>query len=143
MSHTWSTGVTKLDKVKFGATRSEAETIRKMIVAMSRDPRVLVIKLAGPAAQHAHAALPATCQAGAKKALETLEVLAPLAHRLGMNDRQVGAGGSRRSPSLYPKRYDEIVRLVAEPGAVARHVPADQVDRRRSQARSTRRRIPV
>ena len=38
-------GVTKLDKVKFGEA-AEAETIRKMIVAMARDPRVLVIKLA-------------------------------------------------------------------------------------------------
>src|SRR5690606_39572307 len=38
-------GVTKLDKVKLG-TAAEAETIRKMVIAMARDPRVLVIKLA-------------------------------------------------------------------------------------------------
>src|SRR4051794_16801347 len=39
-------GVTKIDKVKFGDAGAQAETIRKMIVAMARDPRVLVIKLA-------------------------------------------------------------------------------------------------
>jgi len=104
-------GVTKLDKVKFGAA-AEAETIRKMIVAMARDPRVLVIKLADRLHNmRTLRFLPPEKQE--RKARETLEVLAPLAHRLGMNtvkwELEDLAFGT-----LYPKRYDEIVRLVAE-----------------------------
>jgi GTP diphosphokinase / guanosine-3',5'-bis(diphosphate) 3'-diphosphatase len=104
-------GVTKLDKVKFGEA-AEAETIRKMIVAMARDPRVLVIKLADRLHNmRTLRFLPPEKQE--RKARETLEVLAPMAHRLGMNtvkwELEDLAFGT-----LYPKRYDEIVRLVAE-----------------------------
>jgi GTP pyrophosphokinase len=104
-------GVTKLDKVKFGEA-AEAETIRKMVVAMARDPRVLVIKLADRLHNmRTLRFLPPVKQE--RKARETLEVLAPLAHRLGMNtlkwELEDLAFGT-----LYPKRYDEIVRLVAE-----------------------------
>src|SRR3984893_4500795 len=76
-------GVTKLDKVKFGAA-AEAETIRKMVVAVARHPGVLVIKLA----DRLHNMRTLRFLPPAKqelKARETLEVLAPLAHRLGMN----------------------------------------------------------
>ncbi len=104
-------GVTKLDKVKYGE-HAEAETIRKMIVAMSRDIRVLVIKLADRL--HNMRTLRYLKQSTQeRKAKETLEIFAPLAHRLGMNtikweleDLAFGA--------LHPKMYDEIVRLVAE-----------------------------
>ncbi|HVX45290.1 MAG TPA: bifunctional (p)ppGpp synthetase/guanosine-3',5'-bis(diphosphate) 3'-pyrophosphohydrolase, partial [Mycobacteriales bacterium] len=104
-------GVTKLSKVQYGDA-AQAETIRKMVVAMARDPRVLVIKLAdrlhnmrtlrfvGPRSQE-------------KTARETLEVLAPLAHRLGMNTVKWELEDLAFA-TLYPKRYDEIVRLVAE-----------------------------
>ena len=75
-------GVTKLDKVALGAA-AEAETIRKMIVAMAEDPRVLVIKLADRLHNmRTMRFLPPEKQA--KKAQETLDVIAPLAHRLGM-----------------------------------------------------------
>ncbi|MFD6217439.1 HD domain-containing protein, partial [Nocardia salmonicida] len=75
-------GVTKLDKVNLGAA-AEAETIRKMIIAMARDPRVLVIKVADRLHNmRTMRFLPPEKQA--KKAKETLEVIAPLAHRLGM-----------------------------------------------------------
>ncbi|MEP6597885.1 MAG: bifunctional (p)ppGpp synthetase/guanosine-3',5'-bis(diphosphate) 3'-pyrophosphohydrolase [Actinomycetota bacterium] len=104
-------GVTKLDKVKFGAA-AEAETIRKMIVAMARDPRVLVIKLADRLHNmRTLRFLPPAKQE--RKARETLEVLAPLAHRLGMNTVKWELEDLSFA-TLYPKRYDEIVRLVAE-----------------------------
>jgi GTP pyrophosphokinase len=104
-------GVTKLDKVKFGAA-AEAETIRKMVVAMARDPRVLVIKLADRLHNmRTLRFLPPAKQE--RKARETLEVLAPLAHRLGMNTVKWELEDLAFA-TLYPKRYDEIVRLVAE-----------------------------
>ena len=104
-------GVTKLDQVKFGAA-AEAETIRKMVVAMARDPRVLVIKLADRLHNmRTLRFLPPEKQE--RKARETLEVLAPLAHRLGMNTVKWELEDLAFA-TLYPKRYEEIVRLVAE-----------------------------
>jgi guanosine-3',5'-bis(diphosphate) 3'-pyrophosphohydrolase len=104
-------GVTKLDRVKYGEA-AEAETIRKMIVAMARDPRVLVIKLADRLHNmRTLRFLPPAKQE--RKARETLEVLAPLAHRLGMNTVKWELEDLAFA-TLYPKRYDEIVRLVAE-----------------------------
>jgi guanosine-3',5'-bis(diphosphate) 3'-pyrophosphohydrolase len=104
-------GVTKIDKVKFGDA-AQAETIRKMIVAMARDPRVLVIKLSDRLHNmRTLRFLPPEKQE--KKARETLEILAPLAHRLGMNTIKWELEDLAFA-TLYPKRYDEIVRLVAE-----------------------------
>ncbi|WP_375476213.1 RelA/SpoT family protein [uncultured Jatrophihabitans sp.] len=104
-------GVTKLDKVKYGMA-AEAETIRKMVVAMASDPRVLVIKLADRLHNmRTLRFLPPEKQE--RKARETLEVLAPLAHRLGMNTVKWELEDLAFA-TLYPKRYDEIVRLVAE-----------------------------
>jgi guanosine-3',5'-bis(diphosphate) 3'-pyrophosphohydrolase len=104
-------GVTKLDKVKYGDA-AESETIRKMVVAMARDPRVLVIKLADRLHNmRTLRFLPPAKQE--RKARETLEVLAPLAHRLGMNTVKWELEDLAFA-TLYPKRYEEIVRLVAE-----------------------------
>ncbi len=103
-------GVTKLDKVKLGAA-AEAETIRKMVIAMARDPRVLVIKLADRLHNmRTMRFLPPEKQA--RKAKETLEVLAPLAHRLGMATIKWELEDLSFA-ILHPKKYDEIVRLVA------------------------------
>ncbi|MBE9373382.1 bifunctional (p)ppGpp synthetase/guanosine-3',5'-bis(diphosphate) 3'-pyrophosphohydrolase [Saccharopolyspora sp. HNM0983] len=103
-------GVTKLDKVKLGAA-AEAETIRKMVIAMARDPRVLVIKLADRLHNmRTMRFLPPEKQA--RKARETLEVLAPLAHRLGMATIKWELEDLAFA-ILQPKKYDEIVRLVA------------------------------
>ncbi|HSE08217.1 MAG TPA: bifunctional (p)ppGpp synthetase/guanosine-3',5'-bis(diphosphate) 3'-pyrophosphohydrolase [Nocardioidaceae bacterium] len=104
-------GVTKLDKVKYGAS-AQAETIRKMIVAMSRDIRVLVIKLADRL--HNMRTLRYLKQdTQERKARETLEIFAPLAHRLGMNTLKWELEDLAFA-TLHPKIYDEIVRLVAE-----------------------------
>ena len=104
-------GCTKLDKVKYGDS-AKSETIRKMVIAMSRDIRVLVIKLADRLhnMRTLHYLRP---DKQSRIATETLEIFAPLAHRLGMNaikwELEDLAFGT-----LHPKVYDEIVRLVAE-----------------------------
>jgi GTP pyrophosphokinase len=91
-------GVTKLDKVKYGDS-AQAETIRKMVVAMSRDIRRAGDQARRPAAQHANAALPEGREAGAGRA-ETLEIYAPLAHRLGMNTIKWELETSRSPPCI-------------------------------------------
>ncbi len=104
-------GVTKIDKVKLGPA-AEAETIRKMVIAMARDPRVLVIKLADRLHNmRTMRFLPPEQQA--RKAKETLEVYAPLAHRLGMATIKWELEDLSFA-ILHPKKYDEIVRLVAD-----------------------------
>jgi guanosine-3',5'-bis(diphosphate) 3'-pyrophosphohydrolase len=108
-------GVTKLDKVKktdAAAQAAQSETIRKMVIAMSRDPRVLVVKLADRLHNmRTLRFLPEHKQE--LKARETLEIFAPLAHRLGMNTLKWELEDLAFA-TLYPKRYDEIVRLVAD-----------------------------
>jgi GTP diphosphokinase / guanosine-3',5'-bis(diphosphate) 3'-diphosphatase len=104
-------GVTKLDKVNYGDS-AQAETIRKMLVAMSRDIRVLVIKLADRL--HNMRTLRFLRQEKQERvASETLEIYAPLAHRLGMNTIKWELEDLAFA-TLEPKVYDEIVRLVAE-----------------------------
>ncbi|MGO3327117.1 RelA/SpoT family protein [Gordonia sp. (in: high G+C Gram-positive bacteria)] len=104
-------GVTKLDKVALGSA-AEGETIRKMIIAMARDPRVLVIKVADRLHNmRTMRFLPPEKQA--RKARETLEVIAPLAHRLGMATVKWELEDLSFA-ILHPKKYEEIVRLVAD-----------------------------
>ena len=104
-------GVTKLDKVKYGDS-AQSETIRKMVVAMSKDIRVLVIKLADRL-HNMRTLRHVKPESQARKARETLEIFAPLAHRLGMNTIKWELEDLAFS-TLHPKVYDEIVRLVAE-----------------------------
>ncbi|WP_348787946.1 bifunctional (p)ppGpp synthetase/guanosine-3',5'-bis(diphosphate) 3'-pyrophosphohydrolase [Leifsonia sp. NPDC080035] len=104
-------GVTKLDKVKYGDS-AQAETVRKMIVAMSKDIRVLIIKLA----DRLHNArtwgfVPAAN--AARKATETLEIYAPLAHRLGIQAIKWELEDLSFAV-LYPKLYAEIESLVKQ-----------------------------
>ena len=120
-------GVTKLDKVSYGDA-AQAETVRKMVVAMARDIRVLVIKLADRL-HNARTWKYVSSASAARKARETLEIYAPLAHRLGMNTLKWELEDLSFA-TLYPKVYEEIVHLVAE-RAPAREeylsVVADQV----------------
>ncbi len=104
-------GVTKLDKLTYGPT-AEAETVRKMVIAMSRDIRVLVIKLADRLhnARTWSFVSPETAQ---RKARETLDIYAPLAHRLGMNAIKWELEDLSFAV-LEPKKFEEISRLVAE-----------------------------
>lgn len=104
-------GVTKLDRMTFGEA-AEAETVRKMVVAMSKDIRVLVIKLADRL-HNARTWRYLTPEKAERKARETLEIYAPLAHRLGMNTIKWELEDLSFS-TLYPKMYEEIVRLVAD-----------------------------
>ncbi|WP_411286177.1 RelA/SpoT family protein [Lapillicoccus sp.] len=104
-------GVTKLDKVTYGEA-AQAETVRKMVVAMARDIRVLVIKLADRL-HNARTWRYVSKESAQRKAHETLEIYAPLAHRLGMNTIKWELEDLSFA-ALYPKVYDEIVRLVAE-----------------------------
>jgi len=104
-------GVTKLDKVKFGEN-AQAETVRKMVVAMSKDIRVLVIKLADRL--HNARTWGFVPEDKAKsKAQETLEIYAPLAHRLGISTMKWELEDISFSV-LYPKVYEEITNLVRQ-----------------------------
>ena len=104
-------GVTKLDKVKYGQA-AQAETVRKMVIAMAKDIRVLVIKLADRL-HNARTWRYVPKESARRKAHETLEIYAPLAHRLGMNTIKWELEDLSFA-TLHPKVYDEIVRLVAE-----------------------------
>ena len=128
-------GVTKLDKVKYGDS-AQAETIRKMIVAMSRDIRVLVIKLADRL--HNMRTLRYLKQdTQERKARETLEIFAPLAHRLGMNTLKWELEDLAFA-TLHPKIYDEIVRLVAERAPSRDQVLAEVIEQVQKDLRDAR-----
>lgn len=104
-------GVTKLDKLKYGDS-AQAETVRKMVVAMSKDIRVLVIKLA----DRLHNARTwgfVSPESATRKAQETLEIYAPLAHRLGIQAIKWELEDLSFAV-LYPKLYVEIESLVKE-----------------------------
>ncbi len=104
-------GVTKLDRVTYGEA-SAAETVRKMVVAMAKDIRVLVIKL-GDRLHNMRTLKYMPKAKQEKKARETLEIYAPLAHRLGMNTIKWELE-DLSFEALYPKMYEEIVRLVSQ-----------------------------
>lgn len=104
-------GVTKLDKVTFGDA-AQAETVRKMVVAMAKDVRVLVIKLADRL-HNARTWRFVSAESSARKAHETLEIFAPLAHRLGMNAIKWELEDLSFA-ALHAKVYEEIVRMVGE-----------------------------
>ncbi|MBO0693908.1 MAG: bifunctional (p)ppGpp synthetase/guanosine-3',5'-bis(diphosphate) 3'-pyrophosphohydrolase [Acidimicrobiaceae bacterium] len=105
-------GVTKLDRVRFDSKEAQqAATMRKMLVAMAKDPRVLLIKLADRLHNmRTIAAMPEWKQK--RTAQETLDIYAPLAHRFGVQDIKWQLEDLAFA-SLYPRRYAEIEQMVA------------------------------
>jgi GTP pyrophosphokinase len=105
-------GVTKLERIRFDSREAQqAATMRKMLVAMARDLRVLVIKLADRLHNmRTIAAMPVDKQR--RIAQETLDIYAPLAHRLGIQEIRQQLEDLAFA-SLHPKRYAELEHLVA------------------------------
>jgi len=105
-------GVTKLGHLPSGnLEEAQAESLRKMIVAMSRDVRVIIIKLADRL--HNMRTLDyLKRETQLAKATETLEIYAPLAHRLGIYSLKWELEDLSFA-TLHPRRYEEIKRLVA------------------------------
>jgi GTP diphosphokinase / guanosine-3',5'-bis(diphosphate) 3'-diphosphatase len=105
-------GVTKLKRLPAGnLEEAQAESLRKMIVAMSRDVRVIIIKLADRLHNMRTLAY-LKRETQLSKATETLEIYAPLAHRLGIYSLKWELEDLSFA-ALHPRRYEEIKRLVA------------------------------
>ena len=107
-------GVTKLDRVEFDLSREDAEaaSIRKMVVSMAQDVRVLIIKLVDRL-HNLRTIHPLPPDRQRVKALETLEVYAPLAHRMGFQEIKHEME-NRAFAILYPARYQEIKELIQQ-----------------------------
>jgi GTP pyrophosphokinase len=105
-------GVTKLDRVRFDSRQAQqAATMRKMLLAMAKDPRVLLIKLADRLHNmQTIAAMPEWKQK--RSAQETLDIYAPLAHRFGIQDIKWQLEDLAFA-ALHPRRYAEIEQMVA------------------------------
>jgi GTP pyrophosphokinase len=106
-------GLTKIDKIQFRSKEQErADNLRKMIVAMTKDLRVLIIKLA----DRLHNMRTIEALAPSKQHLvanETLEIYAPLADRLGMQPFRAELE-DLAFKTLHPKRHTEIAQMVAQ-----------------------------
>ena len=106
-------GLTKLERITYRSREQvQAENSRKMILAMARDIRVLIIKLADRLHNmRTLGSLPLPKQQA--KATETLEIFAPLAHRLGMFQMQMELE-DLSFRTLHPKPFEEIRSLVGK-----------------------------
>src|SRR5881409_3286562 len=106
-------GVTKLTRLHFqGREQAEAENYRKMIAAMVGDERVILIKLADRL-HNMRTIEYLGKQKQLQKARETLEVYAPLAHRLGIHKLKWELE-DLAFETLHPRKYEEIKTMVAE-----------------------------
>jgi GTP diphosphokinase / guanosine-3',5'-bis(diphosphate) 3'-diphosphatase len=106
-------GVTKLTRIQFQSReQAEAENYRKMIVAMSEDVRVILIKLADRL-HNMRTIEYLGKQKQIQKAKETLDVYAPLAHRLGIHTLKWELE-DLAFQTLHPRKYEEITTMVAE-----------------------------
>ena len=130
-------GVTKLGQITFSTMEEQqAENLRKMLLAMSQDIRVMIIKLC----DRLHNMRTMTAMPDQKrrdKALETMEVYAPIAHRLGMNNIQEELEDLSLS-FLDPVGYQEIVRLLDQHGGKGEFIADVSAQiKKRAPARST------
>src|SRR3954453_22854688 len=106
-------GVTKLTRVQFQSReQAEAENYRKLIVAMAADVRVILIKLADRL-HNLRAIEYLGKQKQVQKARETLDVYAPLAHRLGIHALKWELE-DLAFQTLHPRKYEEIKQMVSE-----------------------------
>ena len=106
-------GVTKLTRISFQSReQAEAENYRKMIVAMAQDVRVILIKLADRLHNMRTIEYQGK-QTQVRKAKETLEVYAPLAHRLGIHTLKWELE-DLSFQTLHPRKYAEIKAMVAD-----------------------------
>ncbi len=105
-------GVTKLDRLQFDSKEAQqAATVRKMLVAMANDWRVLIIKLADRLHNmRTLSVMPEWKQR--RTAQETMDIYAPLAHRLGIQEMKWQLEDLAFA-TLHPKRYAEIEQMVA------------------------------
>jgi GTP pyrophosphokinase len=106
-------GVTKLGRIKFTSlAEAQSQNLRKMLIAMAKDIRVILIKLADRLHNmRTLAALPA--EKRREKAIETMEIYAPLAHRLGISQMK-WEFEDLAFYYLEPKKFHQIQRMVAE-----------------------------
>ena len=106
-------GVTKLDRVRFDTKEAQqAATMRKMLVAMARDLRVLLIKLSDRL-HNIRTVAALSREKQSRIAKETLDIYAPLANRLGMQEMRQQLEDLSFA-ALYPTRYAEVDQLVAQ-----------------------------
>src|SRR3989344_223033 len=105
-------GVTKLSPLKYRGMERYAENLRKLFVAMSKDLRVILIKLANNLHNvetlHAHRS-----DKQLRIAKETMEIYAPLANRLGMFELKSRLEDAA-FPYIYPEEYDRVKTLVQD-----------------------------
>ena len=104
-------GVSKLDQLSITSrTEAQAENLQKMVLAMSKDIRVIVVKLADRL-HNIGTLMYLDRDKQVKIAKETLEIYAPIAHRIGMNNvyRELEDLAFK---VMYPKRYERLTAAV-------------------------------
>jgi GTP pyrophosphokinase len=105
-------GVTKLGKLKYRGLERHVESLRKFFIATGQDARVIVVKLADRL--HNVSTLKYVPEAKRKRiAMETLEIYAPIANRLGIGRIQ-GELEDYSFEFAYPKEYEQVKRLLKE-----------------------------
>lgn len=105
-------GVTKLGKIKYRGVERQVENLRKMILALSQDIRVIIVKLADRL--HNMKTLDAVPPQKQKRiALETMEIYAPIAYRLGMQ-KISGELEDLAFPYIYPREYRWLIENTKE-----------------------------
>ncbi|MHB8651957.1 MAG: RelA/SpoT family protein [Minisyncoccota bacterium] len=110
-------GVTKLGKLKYRGLERHVESLRKLFIATAEDPRVILIKLADRLHNVKTLAGHKDPQKQRRIALETIEIFAPLANRLGMGKLR-GELEDYSFPYAYPTEYQTVRSLLKERGRI-------------------------